>query len=102
MTFPVGCLGNLFVVIVVCSQRQERNSTDMLIVSLAVVDFLFIMVYVPFIVTTRVIGRWVFAASEFLAYANSCINPILYTFLLTKYRQSLRKLMCCKRQRPNN
>ncbi|XP_052069039.1 allatostatin-A receptor-like [Mytilus californianus] len=40
--------------------------------------------------------------SEFLAYVNRCINPILYTFISTKYRQSLRKLLCCKRLRQNN
>ena len=44
----------------------------------------------------------ILATSELLAYVNSCINPILYTFLSTKYRQSLRKLLCCKRPRPNN
>ena len=60
ITVPVGCLGNLFVIITVCSQRQRQNTTDILFVNLAIVDFLFIMVYVPFIVTTRVIGSWVF------------------------------------------
>ncbi|XP_071133164.1 allatostatin-A receptor-like [Mytilus edulis] len=28
----------------------------------------------------------ILAASELLAYANSCTNPILYTFLSTKYK----------------
>ncbi|XP_071133161.1 allatostatin-A receptor-like [Mytilus edulis] len=44
----------------------------------------------------------ILATSELLSYANSCINPILYTFLSTKYRQSVRKLLCCKRARQNN
>ncbi|XP_063446726.1 allatostatin-A receptor-like [Mytilus trossulus] len=60
LTIPIGVLGNLFVIIVVCSQRQKRNTTDILIVNLAVVDFLFIMMYVPYIVTTYFKGSWVF------------------------------------------
>ncbi|XP_076075744.1 allatostatin-A receptor-like [Mytilus galloprovincialis] len=135
----------------------KQNTTGIFIVNLAVVDFLYIMVYVPFIVTiyfkgSRVFGDILCKLSNYLlyvsatisvytlvlvsvdrylaivhpitskkfrtrrnvnlvvlitwlvvsAYANSCINPILYTFLSTKYRQSLRKLICCTRQRPNN
>ena len=34
-------------------------------------------------------------ASQCLAYMNSCVNPILYSFLSTDFRRSFRKLLCC-------
>ncbi|CAG2184353.1 ASTA-R [Mytilus edulis] len=85
LTIPVGCLGTLLVIIAVCSQRQKRNTTDILIVNLAVVDFLFIMVYVSFIVTTYFKGSWVFGdfvckLSNYILYVSATIS--VYTLVL--------------------
>ncbi|CAG2188040.1 ASTA-R [Mytilus edulis] len=79
LTIQVGCLGNLFVIIAVCSQRQKENTTGIFIVNLAVIEFLYIMVYVPFIVTTyfkgsRVFGDIVCKLSNYLLYVSATIS----------------------------
>ncbi|VDI71296.1 allatostatin receptor [Mytilus galloprovincialis] len=85
LTIPVGCLGNLLVIIAVCSQRQKRNTTDILIVNLAVVDILFIMVYVPYLVTTYFKGSWVLGdfvckLSNYILYVSATIS--VYTLVM--------------------
>ncbi len=47
----VGFFGNLLVVLVVAFNRQMRNTTNMLILNLAVADILFIVFCVPFTAT---------------------------------------------------
>ena len=44
-------------------------------------------------------------AAKCLAYSNSCLNPILYTFLSSNFRNSFRETLCCRTtryQRPSN
>ena len=44
----VGLAGNLLVVIVVSANQQMRNTTNLLIINLAMADLLFIVLCVPF------------------------------------------------------
>ena len=47
LLFLVGFLGNLLVVLVVTFNRQMRNTTNLLIMNLAVADILFVALCVP-------------------------------------------------------
>lgn len=47
----IGFFGNLLVVLVVTFNRQMRNTTNLLILNLAVADILFIVFCVPFTAT---------------------------------------------------
>lgn len=56
----VGLAGNLLVIIVVASNRQMRNTTNVLIINLAVADLLFIVICVPFTAIGYAIPVWPF------------------------------------------
>ncbi|KAL3887979.1 hypothetical protein ACJMK2_000364 [Sinanodonta woodiana] len=38
-------------------------------------------------------------AANCLAYMNSCINPILYTFYTHTFRNSIKRIICCRKTR---
>lgn len=54
----VGFVGNLLVIIVIIANIQMRNTTNILIISLAVADLLFIIFCVPFTAVMYVTGGW--------------------------------------------
>ncbi|CAH8870247.1 unnamed protein product [Trichobilharzia szidati] len=54
----IGFVGNLFVMIVVLANAQMRNTTNILIFSLAVADMAFIVICVPFAAVVYVTDRW--------------------------------------------
>ena len=57
----VGFVGNLLVVLVVTFNKQMRNTTNLLIMNLAVADILFIVFCVPFSATAYAIPHdWPF------------------------------------------
>lgn len=56
----LGLVGNLVVVVVIISNRQMHNTTNVLIVSLAFADLLFIVVCVPFTAIGYSIPTWPF------------------------------------------
>ncbi|CAL8087690.1 unnamed protein product [Calicophoron daubneyi] len=56
--FLLGFVGNLFVIIVILANAQMRNTTNILIFSLALADMAFIVVCVPSAATVYVTGRW--------------------------------------------
>src|SRR6218665_1433055 len=56
----VGLAGNLLVIIVVASNRQMRNTTNVLIINLAAADLLFIVICVPFTAIGYAIPVWPF------------------------------------------
>jgi len=58
--FIVGLIGNSLVVIVVASNQQMRNTTNILIINLAIADLLFIIFCVPFTATDYVFNGWIF------------------------------------------
>lgn len=58
--FIVGLVGNGLVVLVVASNAQMRNTTNILIINLAIADLLFIIFCVPFTAADYVLTYWPF------------------------------------------
>lgn len=79
-------------------RRSERKVTRMVVVIVVV----FVLCWLPFFIINIVnlvaiipessvsAGIYFFAVS--LSYANSCANPVLYSFLSDNFRQSFRKV----------
>lgn len=61
--FIVGLFGNALVVIVVASNAQMRNTTNLLIINLAIADLLFIVFCVPFTATDYILSYWPFGVT---------------------------------------
>jgi len=61
--FIVGLFGNALVVLVVASNQQMRNTTNLLIINLAVADLLFIVFCVPFTATDYILSYWPFGVT---------------------------------------
>ena len=59
-TTVLGSLGNVLVIIVVYSNKQMRNSTNILILSLALADLFFIVICVPFTAISMTVPVWPF------------------------------------------
>ena len=59
----LGFAGNLMVIAVVVSNRQMRNTTNLLIISLALADLLFIVICVPFTALAYAIPVWPFGSA---------------------------------------
>ena len=56
----LGFVGNLLVIVVVVANKQMRSTTNILIISLALADLLFIVVCVPFTAVGFVVPSWPF------------------------------------------
>ena len=81
----VGTIGNALVMIVVLTNKQMRNTTNVLILNLAMADLLFIVLCVPFTATDYVLNHWPFGlpwcqAVQYLIYALSYVS--IYTLIL--------------------
>lgn len=81
----IGLVGNLLVIIVVLSNKQMQNTTNILIVSLAVADLSFIIFCVPFTAATYAIPRWPFGniwckAVQYMMYV--CAYASVYTLVI--------------------
>ena len=60
MVVIVGFIGNLLVIIVVVSNKQMRNTTNILIINLAVADILFILICVSMTTVSYSMPMWPF------------------------------------------
>ncbi|CAG5127338.1 unnamed protein product [Candidula unifasciata] len=58
----LGFFGNVLVIMVILTDKQMRNTTNVLILSLAVADLLFIVFCVPFTATFYTLPVWPFGA----------------------------------------
>lgn len=81
----LGLVGNLLVIIVVWSNTQMQNTTNILIVSLAFADMTFIIFCVPFTAAKYVLSTWPFGdvwckISSYLMYV--CAFASVYTLVL--------------------
>jgi allatostatin receptor len=81
----LGFLGNLLVIIVVWSNTQMQNTTNILIVSLAFADLSFIIFCVPFTAARYALATWPFGSvwckiSSYLMYV--CAFASVYTLVL--------------------
>jgi allatostatin receptor len=56
----LGFVGNLLVIIVVISNKQMRNTTNLLIINLAIADLVFIIICVPFTAMEYALTVWPF------------------------------------------
>ena len=78
----LGFFGNLFVIIVVLSNRLMRNTTNILIINLAVADLLFIVMCVPFTAVSYAITVWPFG-SVFCKIYQYALNVTAYASVYT-------------------
>ncbi|XP_074648098.1 allatostatin-A receptor-like [Tubulanus polymorphus] len=60
MISVIGFVGNVLVIIVVVSNKQMRNTTNILIISLAIADLSFIVICVPFTASNYALKVWPF------------------------------------------
>ncbi|CAI2734663.1 unnamed protein product [Schistosoma spindalis] len=81
----IGFVGNLFVMIVVLANAQMRNTTNILIFSLAVADMAFIVICVPSAAIVYVAGKWPLGLSLCRIYYYSSYVSVycsVYTLVL--------------------
>ncbi|TRY68475.1 hypothetical protein TCAL_12840 [Tigriopus californicus] len=88
----VGIIGNALVMIVVATNQQMRNTTNVLILNLAMADLLFIVLCVPFTATDYVLNHWPFGltwcqAVQYLIYVTSYVS--IYTLILMSFDRFL-------------
>lgn len=81
----VGFIGNLLVITVVITNKQMRNTTNILILSLAIADLMFIVFCVPFTATGYVVPKWPFGdvwckLTNYMTYV--CAYASVYTLVL--------------------
>lgn len=84
----LGLSGNLLVVIVVVSSRQMRNTTNVLIVNLALADLIFIVVCVPFTAIGYATPVWPFGNAWCKIY-QYVIHVTVYASVYTLVLMSL-------------
>ncbi|XP_014678603.1 PREDICTED: allatostatin-A receptor-like [Priapulus caudatus] len=85
LIFTVGLVGNVLVIIVVSCTPQMRNTTNVLIISLAISDLSFILVCVPFTATDYALPIWPFGNvwCKIVQYMiNVCAYASVYTLVL--------------------
>ncbi|CAL1529231.1 unnamed protein product, partial [Lymnaea stagnalis] len=83
--------------------RMKRSVTKMVVI--VVIVFAVCWLPIQIILFAEIFGSYpknklytgILFASNCLAYLNSCVNPILYAFLSDSFRQSFKRLLCCKR-----
>ena len=83
--------------------RANRRATRMVIAVVLAFMLLWLPIQVIFMIqsfghyTTSLVGVAFQMTANCLAYFSSCVNPILYTFLSTRFRNSFTKALCCGR-----
>ncbi|KAK4475999.1 hypothetical protein MN116_001233 [Schistosoma mekongi] len=85
MILIIGFVGNLLVMIVVLANAQMRNTTNILIFSLAVADMAFIVICVPSAAIVYVTGKWPLGLSLCRIYYYSSYVSVycsVYTLVL--------------------
>lgn len=87
LIFVVGLVGNSMVIIVVCKNIKMHNTTNVLLVALAVADLLFVIFCVPYTAAFYVMDSWPFgdALCKLMNYFNftMCLCSV-YTLVLSK------------------
>lgn len=81
----LGLLGNLLVILIILSDKHMRNTTNILILSLAVADLLFIIFCVPFTAAAYALPVWPFGSVwckvvQYMIYV--CAYASVYTLVL--------------------
>jgi len=81
----IGLVGNTLVIFVVMANPQMKNTTNLLILNLAVADLLFVLVCVPFTASDYVLMYWPFGllwcrTVQYLIYVTAYVS--IYTLVL--------------------
>lgn len=85
MVVIIGLIGNALVVVVVACNRQMRNTTNILIINLAMADLLFITFCVPFTATDYALAEWPFGniwCKVVQYFLHVCAYASVYTLVL--------------------
>ena len=87
-----GIVGNALVILVVATNQQMRNTTNVLILNLALADLLFIVLCVPFTATDYSLNHWPFGliwcqAVQYLIYVTSYVS--IYTLIMMSFDRFL-------------
>lgn len=81
----IGFIGNMLVIIVIISNKRMVNTTNILILSLALADLFFIVFCVPFTAAAYILPQWPFGKAwckimQYLTYV--CAYASVYTLVL--------------------
>lgn len=87
MSWDIGFIGNALVVVVVAANQQMRNTTNLLIINLALADLLFIVFCVPFTATDYALPFWPFGDvwCKIVQYLVRYFCNLKFTFATIKY-----------------
>ena len=83
------------------SLNRKKRVTRMVVMVVAVFALCWLPIHVVLMIQN--FGRYpesaafvdLQIASNCLAYMNSCVNPLLYAFVSSNFRESFRKVLCC-------
>jgi allatostatin receptor len=88
----VGVVGNLLVIVVVVNNKQMRNTTNILIIGLAIADLSFIIICVPFTAISYTVPYWPFGVAwcKIVQYMNFVTAYVsIYTLVLMSFDRYL-------------
>ena len=95
LTFLLGSIGNLLVIVVVYMNKHMRNSTNLLIISLAIADLCFIVCCVPFTGVILTLNEWPMG-DVFCRVYNYVINVTCYAGVYTLVLMSLDRFLAVR------
>ncbi|KAH3872932.1 hypothetical protein DPMN_036155 [Dreissena polymorpha] len=81
--------------------RAKKRVTKMVVIVVVIFTLCWLPVQIVFMIehfgmfNHSLTFSAILMASNGLAYMNSCVNPILYSFLSENFRRSFRKTLCC-------
>ncbi|XP_052266982.1 allatostatin-A receptor-like [Dreissena polymorpha] len=92
LIFVLGLIGNSLVIFVILKHEQMRNTTNILILNLAIADLCFIIFCVPFTATGYVFTQWPFGTAwckivHYTIYV--CAYASFYTLVLMSFDRYL-------------
>lgn len=83
------------------SIRSKKRVTRMIVIVVILFAICWLPIQIIFMLhsagvyAANATNFWIHLIANCFAYANSCMNPILYAFLSDNFRKSFRKLLCC-------
>ncbi|XP_013395268.1 allatostatin-A receptor [Lingula anatina] len=85
--------------------RARRQLTHVVVIVTAAFAICWLPIHIAFIlkvywgVPQDAVSAFIYfqISAQCLAYMNSCMNPILYAFVYSKFRRGFQKLLCCRR-----
>ncbi|XP_064652389.1 allatostatin-A receptor-like [Lineus longissimus] len=84
------------------SMRCRRRASKMVVVVVAVFAICWLpnhirLMYISYRADPKTTEFYILATiSQILCYSNSCVNPIIYSFMSENFRKEFRKHLCCE------